>query len=1003
MYYAKDKILMKRTLIITTLLAILSFLLLGVDASAQSKRSVTAILQDSSNGEAVPFATVSLTKKGATKPAKYVLSDADGKATIEKVSAGAYTLKAELLGYKPYTQEINVTDALDLGVLKMDPDTKMLEAASVTAAGNPIVVKKDTIEYNASSFKTTDNDMLEDLLKKLPGVEVGEDGSVTANGQTISKITIDGKTFFLDDPQLASKNIPAKIIEKVKVVEKKSEQAEFTGIDDGNEETVIDLSIQKGMMNGTFGNLMVGGGHDIPSSEYKDEYGNGDYRFQGAGFLGRFTEENQLSVILNGNNTNNRGFNDLAGSMMQGMRGGGGMGRGSGGWGSGNGITTSWLAGVNGSSNFFDDKMEAEGNYLFNGSDKYITETSDKRTYLDDYDLLYHTDGYSQTKTYGHRIGARIEHKFSENTSILFQPQFNIGHGSFVEDSQFSTEKDYDGTTYKTNDGFNVNTGDSKNQQANGFFLFRQRLGIPGRTLSFNTRYSFSNVDMDGYNKSLTNNYAEDGDEITSYDLVNQRYSQNQKSKSLSGRLTYTEPLGKGFYLEGNYELSWSENTSKKDTYDSFDNPNFSTDREYISEGEAFNDSYSNSVLNRAVSQRIGANFMYQNDKLHAQIGLAANPTKTHNETTGYDAYDNKVLNWAPQLMCFYDFSDNSNFRFFYNGRSSQPSTTQLMPVADNSNPLSVSFGNLELEPYFTHSVRSDLRFTNKETFMTIHFGMDGNLVQNPVVNATWYGLNGAQFSMPVNGKNSARGNFRLFINSPIAKSDFSIFSMTSMGLSRASSYVGSSFDMSDYYDSETGTFNYELFNVAYPDLDESDVFTLNTIKTTSFTERLRFTYRTDALEVTLGGRTRMNHSTYTISTATNTRTWNNQISSSIDWTLPAGFGITADARYNWYRGYTTSQDPEFLLNASITKLLFDDRMTLALNAYDIFNQAKNLSVTDASNYHMEAVNNTLGRYIILSVTWRFGNFGDAMKNARGGPGRGPGGGPRGPMGPPPR
>ncbi|MBP3830468.1 MAG: carbohydrate-binding domain-containing protein, partial [Bacteroidaceae bacterium] len=196
----------------------------------------------------------------------------------------------------------------------------------VSASGNQILVKKDTIEYNASSFKTNETDMLEELLKKLPGVEIDSDGKITQNGKEITKIMIDGKVFFMDDPQLASKNLPAKIIDKVRVVERKSDEARFTGIDDGEEETVIDLSVQKGMMNGVFGNAMAGGGHDLPSKAGAVN----DWRWQGAFMGGRFTETSQISVIANANNTNNRGFNDLSGSMMSSMMGGGGgMGGGS--------------------------------------------------------------------------------------------------------------------------------------------------------------------------------------------------------------------------------------------------------------------------------------------------------------------------------------------------------------------------------------------------------------------------------------------------------------------------------------------------------------------------------------------------------------------------------------------------------------------------------------------------------------------------------------------------
>lgn len=244
----------------------LVFIMAGFVAMAQGSYSVKLTLVDAKTSQPVGFATASLTPKGATTASKYALTDENGKAALTKVSKGTYVFKAELMGYVTHEQEVVVEKNVDLGEIKMAEDVEVLDAASVSAVGNPIVVKKDTIEYSASSFKTSDNDMLEELLKKLPGVEVGTDGSITANGETITKITIDGKTFFLDDPQLASKNIPAKIIEKVKVVEKKSDQALFTGIDDGEEEMVIDLSLKQGMLEGWFGNAMLGGGHDVPGA-----------------------------------------------------------------------------------------------------------------------------------------------------------------------------------------------------------------------------------------------------------------------------------------------------------------------------------------------------------------------------------------------------------------------------------------------------------------------------------------------------------------------------------------------------------------------------------------------------------------------------------------------------------------------------------------------------------------------------------------------------------------
>ena len=244
-------------------IAALAGLLIAFALSAQNHK-ITLQLQDATTAEPVGFATVSLTpEKGQ---AKYTLSDGDGHALLEKVKSGKYTLKAEIMGYKTFQKALELKADVNLGIVKLEQDQQVLDAASVSAVGNPVVIKKDTVEYNASSFKISDDNMLVDLLKKLPGIEVSEDGTITSNGETISKITIAGKTFFLDDPQLASQNIPAKLIEKVKVVKKKSEQAEFTGIDDGEEETVIDLSVKRGMMNGLFGNAMVGGGVDLPAA-----------------------------------------------------------------------------------------------------------------------------------------------------------------------------------------------------------------------------------------------------------------------------------------------------------------------------------------------------------------------------------------------------------------------------------------------------------------------------------------------------------------------------------------------------------------------------------------------------------------------------------------------------------------------------------------------------------------------------------------------------------------
>lgn len=949
-------------------------LLFGVGAYAQN--TITATLLDASNDEPVGFATVSLTKKGATKPAKYVLSHDDGAVEIEGVKAGVYNFKAELMGYKPFEKEITVPADAKLGVIKMKTDTQVLDAASVSAAGNPIVMKRDTIEYNATSFKTTENDVLEDLLKKLPGVEVDESGAITVNGETIKKITIDGKTFFLDDPQIASKNIPAKIINKLKVIEKKSDQAEFTGIDDGEEEHVIDLSIKPGMMKGAFGSLMGGAGRDIPSTDVDPAT-----RFQGAGFVGKFTDKTQLSLILNANNTNNRGFNDLSGSMMGGMRGGGrgGMGGGRGGnWGD-NGITTSYMGGANGAWTLFDGDMELGGNYMYTNTDKAVEEESSKTTYLQDHNLIYDTQGVSDTKSYGNRFGIRLEHKFSENTSILFEPQVNFGGGNYIETSDYTTRTDLlNGTVENTNMGNSSNGGDNKNFNASGFFLLRQRLGIPGRTLTVMSRYAFSNNEMDGFNISdVYTDYASGKWENDT--KINQKVEQQSHSNSVFARATYTEPLGNHFYVEANYAYRYSKSESSKDTWDNI------LDRH--------DDTYSNNIINESGAHSFGANMLYQTEKARAQIGFSANPTHTFNSTTRNGAtktYTDDRWKFSPRAMVWWEINENSNFRMFYFGNSEQPSTNQLMPVPDNTDPLNISFGNPSLAPYFSHNMRGEYRFNNKKKFSSVSVRFNGGFVQDPIVNAVWYDNAGAQYSMPFNGPTSANAGVNMFASIPVGQSNFTLNNMGRLNWSKSASYVGDkNLPIEDYY--VDGELDYDRFLEAYA--DGIVKFTENRTQTVSAMDRFRVRYRTDALELALSARTRVNRSWYTISEiADNTTTWNNQIRAEATWTWDApGLTLKSDFNYNWYRGYSTEQPSEYILNAEIQKLLFKKKFTLALKGYDILGQAKNLSVTDNANFHNEVRNNTLGRYIILSLTYRFGTFDRSKMGGMGGM-HGPGG-----------
>ena len=967
------------------ILLVLVSLFAAVAMSAQNY-NVTVKLEDATNGEPVGFATVSLTPEKGN--AKYALTDHEGKGTIEKVKAGKYTFKAEIMGYKAVEKAVEIgKETTDLGVVKMDLDQEVLDAASVSATGNPIIIKKDTVEYNASSFKTTDTDMLINLLKKLPGIEVDDSGNITANGETITKITIEGKTFFLDDPQLATQNLPAKMIEKVKVVKKKSEQAEFTGIDDGNDETIIDLSVQKSMMNGIFGNVTGGVGHDVPSKENDMN----DWRYTGNGMVGRFTNDSQLSVIANGNSgAGGMGFTNMGGNMMGQMMGGGrgmggAMGGGMMGGGFGGGITTSWMGGVNAAADLLDDKMEFSGNYMYSGSITRSEQESYQENYYDGWTQIQETVNTSNQRNNGHRVGVRLDHKFSDNTSILFQPQFNYSQGGYNQTQVFDTWKDLKNDANKASDGFSTNYGLNNNWSANGFLLFRQRLGMPGRTLSVNLNWTLSNNHSDGYNQSITNTI---NGVMPGVAVVNQRVDQASRTQNAGARLVYTEPLGGGFYVEGSYQYNYSQSNSNKDVYNNKAG-NDLTEAEiaqaikdkkldYAGDGDR-DDAYSNTILNRNITQNAGLAFMYQEGNVRAQLGVSANPQRQYNVTNG-ETYDpGTIWNWAPRAMLFYDFNDNANIRVNYNGRSGQPSTNQLMPVLDNSNPLSMSLGNPYLTPYFNHNGRVELEYSNRQTFFTARLNLQGGMNQNPIVNAAW-NENGRQYSFPVNGKNTYNGSVRVMVNAPIAKSNFSISNNANVNYSSSTSYVGaSSLSTKEFWNEDMSDFNYEAFNKAHPDLNNDNDFIVNATQTLSVMERLNVNYRSDYLEVRVNGGTRFNKPWYSVKTATTNDnvTWNNSVGGSINWTIGyTGLTFTTDANYNWYNGYKTEQPSRLIWNAGLQMPIIYNQATISLNAYDILGQRKNLSTTQNENLYSESRSLSIGRYIILSFTWRFGTFG---------------------------
>lgn len=936
--------------------AIVVLMLISVlTASAQQKVTVKVAVKDSLSKEPVGFATVYVSKDGSRDGALFAMADENGVGRIPKVSAGKYYVVAEFTGYYKKSKQINVDGTakeFNAGTLYMRENVEMLDEVVVSAVGNPIIVKRDTIEYAATSIKTTDNDMLEDLLKKMQGFEVDSDGNITYNGEAISKIMLGGKEFFLDDPTLASKNIPANIINKVKVVNKKSDQAEFTGIDDGEETKVIDLSVKPGMFEAWFGNLTAGGGHDLAESEH-------DARYQASGMLGRYTEDSQISIILNGNNTNNRGFNDMNSTISGGM-GRGGFGYGFGG---GGGITTSWMAGVNGYWNLYGSKdKKLGGNYMYSGMERDVEESSARTTFLKDgTSLLSDNKNTSAYFSDNHRAGIEFDYKFNDKTSLLFRPRFTYGNSRNQENSEYVTENS---ATGKVNDGNSSSTSEGTTWRAMGNILLRQKLGSADtkRTLSLNIDYNLSNNDFTGANKSVTNNYVEGSPTDTS--KVDQRYSQTKDSYSVSADLTYTEPLGKNFFLLGSYRFNWSQNNSEKLTYDR--------------ETGLLDSTYSNHTENTYLNHRIQVSFMKQEEKYNLQIGFNAQPSTTRTISTLGLSRDTTytIWNFAPSARFDYRFSDSNTLRIFYNGRSNAPTINQLMPIPDNTNPLRVTLGNTALKPEFTHRMRFDYRYTDKETFSTYSVMGGFNYTKDDIVNASWYDETGVQYSAPINStRPTLGGNLMLMMNFQFGKSGFSLSSFTRSSVSSGLSLTGNTISATEL-------------------AGAMDSLISNRTTSLSVMENLTFVYRNKNLEARLGGRASYNKAWYEIATRAKSDTWNNSVFAEVTYTMPWGMEIRTDARYNFYIGYEEGYGrPTTTWNAEISQMFLKNKMTLRFKVYDILNQSRNNYHTTTENYIEDVRNNTLGQYFMISLTYRFGNN-DKMKSPMR-PGGGPGMGPR--------
>ncbi len=730
-------------------------LLLISQAALAQKISIRGQVLDGDD-KPLPSATVILLNPTDSSLVNFGASKADGSFELKNVNKAEYMLRVTFVGHKTFSYRVVPTAdqlVVDIGVAKMEEAKTELDEVVVRGDKAPVEIKGDTIVFNATTFKTKQNDNVEELLKKLPGVEVENDGTIKAQGEEVKRVTVDGREFFGRDPKLATRNLPADAIEKVEVFDRKSDQAEFTGIDDGQREKTINLELKEEKRNGVFGNVMGGVGTDK--------------RYTGKASLNRFKKGQQLSFIGQGNNINEQGFSindylNYSGGLNSGG-GGGGMRIQIGGDGGSsipinsggrqNGLMTNYAAGLN-FSDVFNKKTELTSSYFYNFIDHDLDKTTDRISYYPNRDdLYYHEDSKQQNTNSSHRINFTLDHKIDsvnslKLTSYLTYNQTDVDVHSFGENS-FE-----DGTLQNQSEMRSIGAGDALTFNNN--LLFRHRFNKKGRTLSSNLLFSMNETDNKGqlyqditYFKTPTDSLVE----------IRQRNTQKNSTQNYGVNVSYTEPLGGRKYLETNYSIRINDNNVDRDVYDTSNG------------NETFNILLSNRYSSQYLYQRAGANIKFNHKDYTVTVGGAYQFTDLSGVLRLNDAtIDKQFNNFLPAVFFNYSFTSTKRLNLNYETSVQEPTIQQLSPVIDNSNALNLYVGNPNLGTAYNHRWMLNYSSFNPGTFTSFFARLNATYTDNAIVNKQTVDEDYRTITTPVNLGSTFNANGNISFGFPISK-----------------------------------------------------------------------------------------------------------------------------------------------------------------------------------------------------------------------------------------
>ena len=967
-------------------------LLLVSIASFAQERLVSGAIIDRDTKDPVEQVTVLLLKTDST----YVtgaISNEKGLFHLNAPENGKYLLKITSVGYKPTVKRVVIEQDknLALGNVVVGADAIMLKGAVVTAMAQKVTLKEDTFVYNSAAYRTPEGSVVEELVKRLPGAEVSDDGTIKINGKEVKKILVDGKEFMTGDTKTALKNLPTSIIDKIKAYDEKSDLSKVTGIDDGEEQTVLDFNVKKGMNKGLMSNIDLG-------------IGNKD-RYSARGMGGYFNSNNRFMLFGNANNTSDRGF------------GGGGPGRGFGG---GNGLNASKMLAAN--YNYEEkNKFKFNTSLRWNHSDGDVWSRRSSENFMGSSSSFSNSlnQNFSRSDSWNGNI--RLEWMPDTMTNILFRPSiswttndsrsmglsasFNQDPYQYTEDplSDEGIEK-MDEVDAVINRQKSVSLSYSKNNNIRGMLQLNRKLNNKGRnvTLRMDAKYT----DKDSKSISLQNAHLYLVQNEAGLDSTYQTNRYNltpSKDYSYSAQATYSEPLWKATFLQFSYKFTYSYSKSDRSTYDfskySFDgiNPEYGAWGNYLGRLDGGLGDYRDDKLSRYSEYRnythdIQVMMRFVRQKYNLNFGVMIQPQRSkfiQDYQGKYVDTVRTVTNVSPTLDFRYRFSKMSNLRVNYRGTTAQPSISQLLDITDNSDPLNVSMGNPGLKPSFTQNFRlfynNFVQNHNKGVMTYINFSTTSNSISNKV---TYDETTGGRITRPenINGNWNVMGAFMF----------------------------NCSIDSTGVWNINTGTnLGYNHY-VSYLSLDKSQDSQKNTTQNTTWNERLSLSYRNDWLELSLDGTLAYNHAKNKLQPNSNLDTWQFSYGPSMTLTAPWGTSLNTSLSCSSRRGYSDASmnSDEFVWNAQLSQgFLKGKPLTVMLQFYDLLHQQSTFSRAISSVSRTDTEYNAINSYAMLHVVYRMNLFGgkDARKENRG---EGPGGRPdfRGrpfngsgrPMGPPP-